>query len=78
MEDGYWLSAEDKKRLEGLKKELGELKAEHKEFARNKGSLTPEARESWRLNSQRTHQVCIEIKELRHKNVLEAGKSGST
>lgn len=76
MEDGYWLSQEDKQRMEALKKELNELKAEHKNFAKNKGGLSPEDREKWRKNSHRTNEVYIEIKELRFKNVLEAGKSG--
>ena len=76
MEDGEWLSPEDKRKMESLKKELAKLKAEHKNFAKNKGGLTPEDREKWRLNSQRTNEVYIEIKDLRFKNVLEAGKSG--
>jgi hypothetical protein len=74
MEDGYWLSSEDKLRLASLKQELVTLKAEHKEFAKNKGALTPEQREQWRENSRRTNQVHIDIKDLRHKNVLEAGR----
>jgi hypothetical protein len=74
MEDGYWLSDEDKMKMESLKKELQELKTEHKMFAANKGGLTPEQKETWRKNSQRTNQVYIEIKELRHKNILEAGR----
>lgn len=76
MEDGEWLSKEDKAKMEALKKELSDLKAEHKNFARNKGGLTPEDREKWRVNSQRTNEVYIEIKELRFKNVIEAGKAG--
>ena len=74
MEDGYWLSDEDKKKMESVKKELQELKAEHKMFAANKGGLTAEQKETWRKNSQRTNQVYIEIKDLRHKNILEAGR----
>lgn len=74
MEDGQYLSQEDKAKMEALKKELEALKAEHKNFAKNKGGLTPEQREKWRLNSQRTNEVYIEIKDLRFKNVLEAGK----
>lgn len=74
MEDGYWLSKEDKNKMEALKKELVSLKEEHKSFAKNKGSLTAEQKEQWRLNSQRTNQVYIEIKDLRFKNVIEAGK----
>ena len=76
MEDSHWLSPEDKSLLEALKKELAELKAEHKNFAKNKGGLTPEDRERWRANSQRTNQIYVEIKDLRFKNVLEAGKAG--
>lgn len=74
MEDGYWLSPEDKKKMEALKKELADLKAEHKSFAKNKGGLTPEDRETWRKNSHRTNEVYVEIKDLRLKNVLEAAK----
>lgn len=74
MEDGEWLSKEDKAKMESLKRELTALKAEHKNFAKNKGGLTPEDREKWRLNSHRTNQVYIEIKDLRFKNVMEAGK----
>jgi hypothetical protein len=74
MEDGYWLGQEDKNKMSSLKKELLELKSEHKTFAANKGSLTAEQKEKWRVNSQRTNQVYIEIKELRFKNILEAGK----
>ena len=75
MEDGYWLNKEDAKRMEDLKKELIELKAEHKSFAKNKNGLSPEDKEKWRKNSQRTNQVYVEIKELRFKNVIEAGKA---
>ncbi|MCM2349314.1 MAG: hypothetical protein NDI69_04780 [Bacteriovoracaceae bacterium] len=74
MEDGQFLSQEDKKKMESLKKELSQLKAEHKEFASRKSGLSSEDKEKWRLNSQRTNQVYIEIKDLRFKNVLEAGK----
>ncbi len=74
MEDSQYLSPEDKKTLEDLKQELIVLKAEHKSFAANKGGLTPEEREKWRINSHRTNQIHIQIKELRFKNVLEAGK----
>lgn len=74
MEDGQFLSQEDKKKMESLKKELSKLKAEHKEFASRKSGLTSEEKEKWRLNSQRTNQVYIEIKDLRFKNVIEAGK----
>lgn len=76
MEDGRWLSDEDRKHLESLKSELVKLKAEHKSFAKNKGGLSQEDREKWRVNSQRTNEVHIEIKDLRQKNILEAGKAG--
>jgi protein subunit release factor B len=74
MEDGKYLSKEDKQKMEDLKIELVKLKEEHKSFAKNKGSLTQEQRERWRANSSRTNQVYIEIKDLRLKNILEAGK----
>lgn len=74
MEDGKFLDPEDKARMEALKIELAELKAEHKRFAKNKGGLTPEDRERWRLNSQRTNQIYIEIKDLRFKNVMGASQ----
>lgn len=74
MEDGAYLSKEDKQRMQDLIKELAALKAEHKDFAKNKGGLTPEQREKWRLNSQRTQAVHIELKDLRQKNILEAGR----
>lgn len=74
MEDGRYLSKEDRQKLEDLKAELVKLKAEHKDFAKNKNGLTPEQREMWRVNSLRTNQVYIEIKDLRFKNILEAGK----
>ena len=74
MEDGAFLSKEDKVKMESLKQELEALKVEHKKFAKNKGGLTIEDKEKWRLNSQRTNQVYIEIKDLRFKNVIEAGK----
>jgi hypothetical protein len=74
MEDSKYLSAEDKAQMEALKKELNKLKAEHKDFAKNKGKLTPEQREMWRLNSQRTNEVYVAIKDLRFKNVMEAGQ----
>lgn len=74
MEDGQWLSQEDKDKLESLKKELSVLKAEHKAFASKKSGLTPEEKEKWRHNSHRTNQVYIEIKDLRFKNIIEAGK----
>jgi hypothetical protein len=74
MEDGQYLSPEDKKTLEDLKQELVVLKAEHKAFAAKKSGLSPEDREKWRINSHRTNQVHIQIKEIRFKNVIEAGK----
>jgi len=74
MEDGEYLSPEDKNKMESLKKELAVLKAEHKSFASRKGGLNEEEREKWRVNSHRTNQVFIEIKNLRLKNILEAGK----
>jgi hypothetical protein len=74
MEDGKYLSAEDKSKLAALQEELSKLKEQHKKFAKNKGGLSSDEREEWRLNSQRTNQVYIEIKDLRLKNVLEAGK----
>ena len=74
MEDAAYLSKEDKALMEALKKELADLKAEHKNFAKNKGGLTPEQRERWRVNSQRTNEVYIAIKDLRHKNIIEAGR----
>lgn len=73
MEDSKYLNKEDKELMESLQKELKELKAEHKDFAKNKGKLTPEQREKWRLNSQRTNEIYIAIKDLRFKNVMEAG-----
>lgn len=73
MEDSKYLSKEDKDLMESLQKELKVLKAEHKDFAKNVGKLTPEQREKWRLNSQRTNEIYIAIKDLRFKNVIEAG-----
>lgn len=74
MEDGQFLSDKDKKAMEDLKKELVSLKAEHKNFAKNKGGLTLEEKERWRQNSKRMNEVYIEIKDLRIKNIMEAGK----
>ncbi len=74
MEDGQYLSKEDKDKLETLKRELIALKAEHKRFASNKNGLSQEDREKWRINSTRTNQIYIEIKDLRLKNILEGGK----
>ena len=75
MEDSEWLSQEDKKKMESLKNELAKLKAEHKKFAKNIGSITSDDKEKWRLNSQRTNQIYIDIKNLRFKNVMNAGKA---
>lgn len=74
MEDGQYLSKEDKAIMERLKKELAELKAEHKAFASSKSSISPEDREKWRQNSRRMDEVHIAIKDMRLKNILEAGK----
>lgn len=74
MEDGVYLSKEDRAKLEALKKELVELKAEHKDFASRKSKISPEDRELWKKNSTRTSDVHIAIKDLRLKNILEAGK----
>lgn len=74
MEDCHFLNKEDKAKMEDLKKELSSLKAEHKKFAAKKGGVTPEEREKWKANSHRTNQVYIEIKDLRFKNIIEAGK----
>jgi len=74
MEDAEYLSPEDKKKMESLKSELATLKKEHKNFAGRKGGLSVEEKEAWRVNSQRTNQIYIEIKDLRHKNILEAGR----
>ncbi len=74
MEDGKYLTTEDRAALDSYLRELEILKKEHRNFAKNKGSLTIEQREVWRVNSHRTNQVHIAIKELRHKNILEAGK----
>jgi hypothetical protein len=74
MEDGKYLSKEDQQKLRALIIELANLKTEHKNFAKNKGKLSEEDREKWRANSTRTNQVHIEIKDLRLKNILEAGK----
>jgi hypothetical protein len=75
MEDGKFLSEEDKKKMISLKDELAALKTQHKNFAKNKGKLSSSEREDWRKNSQRTNEIYVEIKELRHKNIVEAGKS---
>lgn len=74
MEDSAWLSSDDKNKLESLKSELVKLKKEHKQFAKTKDKLTPEDREKWKANSHRTNQVYVEIKDLRFKNIMEAGR----
>ena len=74
MEDSAWLSPEDKSKLESLKSELVKLKKEHKVFAKNKDKITPEEREKWKLNAHRMNQVYVEIKEMRFRNVMEAGR----
>jgi hypothetical protein len=74
MEDGASLSQEDHHKMESLKKELVILKTEHKAFSSRKRILSVEEKEKWRLNSHRTNQVFIEIKNLRFKNIIEAGK----
>lgn len=74
MQDSEWLSVEDKKKLENLVKELENLKTEHKLFASKKGGLSTEEKEQWRQNSKRTNEIHIEIKDLRHKNIIEAAK----
>lgn len=74
MEDGESLNTEEKIKMNNLKKELLALKAEHKSYAKNKVTLSAEEKDKWRINSQRTNQVYIEIKELRFKNILNAGR----
>lgn len=74
MEDGKYLTQEDQKKLIDLKQELVTLKTEHKSFASRKSQISPEDRQSWRKNSVRTNEVHIAIKDLRLKNILEAGK----
>ncbi len=74
MEDGEFLSKEDKVKMESLRHELAKLKVEHKNFAKAKNKLTPQDREAWKINSHKTNQIYIEIKDLRLKNILEAGK----
>ena len=74
MEDSAWLTPEDKSKLDSLKSELLSLKKEHKKFAKNKDKLTPEDREKWKVNAHRMNQVYVEIKAMRHKNIMEAGR----
>lgn len=75
MEDGKYLNSEDKKKLNSLKVEMDNLKTEQDYFAKRKSGLSPEEKEKWRSISHRMNQISIEIKDLRHKNILEAGKS---
>jgi len=74
MEDGQYLKKEDQLKLADLKRELLNLKGKHEKFAQSKTELNAEDKEKWRSNSMRMNQIHIEIKDLRHKNVLEAGK----
>jgi len=74
MEDGHWLSQEDKNKMESLKKELVVLKKAHKNFAKTKGTHTGEDKAKWKINAQRMDQVYVEIKELKFKNIMEAAK----
>ena len=75
MEDGEWLSREDKALMQALKDELAALKVEHKEFAGRKSSLTKEDKEKWRVNSVRTNEIFVLIKDLRFKNLMQAGNA---
>lgn len=75
MEDGKYLTTDDKKKLISLKTELENLKTQQDSFANRKSSLSAEEKESWRAISQRMNAISIEIKDLRHKNIIEAGKS---
>lgn len=75
MEDGKYLNKEDRKKLNSLIVEMDKLKKEQDYFAMRKSALTKEEKDSWKTISQRMNQISIEIKELRHKNILEAGKS---
>ena len=72
MEDGVNLSPADRSLLRQHLLELEALKVEHKEFAAQKGGLTPEQREKWRLNSQRTAELHLAVKDMRRKNILQA------
>lgn len=72
MEDAKYLDQADRSKLDDLLRELEKLKKEHKAFAKNVGKLTPEERERWRVNSARTNEVHIAIKDLRQKNILVA------
>ena len=74
MEDGAFLNIEDKKKLNSLKVELDNLKTEQGYFAKRKSALSSDEKEQWRQISIRINQISIEIKDLRHKNILEAGR----
>ncbi len=74
MEDGAYLNSDDKKQLNALKVELDNLKTEQSYFTKRKNGLSPEDKEKWRAISIRINQISVEIKDLRQKNILEAGK----
>lgn len=74
MEDGAFLNSEDKKKLNALKVELDNLKSEQGYFTKRKNGLSAEDKEKWRAISIRINQISVEIKDLRQKNILEAGK----
>ena len=74
MEDGVYLNSDDKKKLNALKVELDNLKTEQSYFTKRKNGLSVEDKEKWRAISIRINQISVEIKDLRQKNILEAGK----
>ena len=74
MEDGAYLNSDDKKQLNALKVELDNLKTEQSYFTKRKNGLSSEDKEKWRAISIRINQISVEIKDLRQKNILEAGK----
>lgn len=74
MEDGAYLNSDDKKLLNALKVELDNLKTEQCYFTKRKNGLSSEDKEKWRAISIRINQISVEIKDLRQKNILEAGK----
>jgi hypothetical protein len=74
MEDGAYLNSDDKKLLNALKVELDNLKTEQSYFTKRKNGLSSEDKEKWRAISIRINQISVEIKDLRQKNILEAGK----
>ena len=43
-------------------------------FTKRKNGLSVEDKEKWRAISIRINQISVEIKDLRQKNILEAGK----